>query len=136
MILNIIAKFKDYCDRNERAHKSTKLMITEEEMQQLEKLPKLPTDTANRIKNEETKELYILEIHNNDITPVSIVVELIKTYCLKTESFAYEIAMNIHNKGKSQVMAGNEETLLEVAELIEESAVKLKYPLKCNVCKA
>ncbi len=136
MIRKIIEKFKEYCERNERAHKSAKLLITEEEISLIEQLPKLPVDTEDKIKNEKVKDLYILEIYNNDITPFSIVIELIKKYCLIRETLAYELAMNIHNKGKSQIMAGSKNTLSEVAKLIEESAVKLKYPLKCNVYKA
>lgn len=135
MISKIKRKFKEYLERNRSAHDRIRLGISELAYENGFSIPELPEDVKIKLKSNCVEDLHVLEILNDDLTPISFVVELVQKFCLQPPERAYEIAVNTHKKGQSQALTGPKEALAISANLIESTARKLKYPLKCRISK-
>ncbi len=64
--------------------------------------------------------LYILEMLNDDDTPMDYVVDALTMCFNQTPAKAEETMMKIHNDGSADVLTGNEITLKDVAQYIED----------------
>ncbi|MGH1540948.1 MAG: ATP-dependent Clp protease adaptor ClpS [Arenicella sp.] len=96
----------------------------------------LPVEITEELELPLSNGLYVLEMLNDDITPMEYVVQLLSKCLGKEQSHAIELMQKIHNVGSSQILAGNESTLIKVADYIQKDANARKYPVKFNIIKA
>jgi len=135
MIERILKALRKYGDRNEAAYRRINVRTANPLEDGKFGIPEIPPELERELRSDDIDELYVLEILNDDLTPVELVAELVITYCLQPYEMAYEIAFNIHRTGRSQAATGSKDALETVAGLIEGFARESKYPLKCKVTK-
>lgn len=136
MLRSLIDRFKQYCERNEKAFAASKLgMSPEETWRQYSILP-LPPETATELEKELEGELHVIELRNDDITPMDYVMQVIQDFSKKDRDQAIQLMLKIHSTGNGQLIAGSMATLHKVAEHIERDASNRKFPLECIVRKA
>ncbi len=70
---------------------------------------------------------------NDDLTPMEYVVGVLYGCFQHDELMSTKIMIMIHQKGSMQIITGNQDVLLKVADYIEDDAWKNKFPFKLRV---
>ncbi len=136
MLHAFMSKFRLYCERNEGAYAAAKLgMSPEKRPQQFAILP-LPAEIASELENSLEGELHVIEVQNDDITPMDYVMQVIQDFSKKDRDQAIQLMLKIHSTGSGQLLAGSKNSLDKVAKHIERDASSRKFPFKCVVRSA
>lgn len=61
----------------------------------------------------ELEKKYKLVLHNDDTTPMNLVIAMLMSVLLKSQMEAIKITMFVHENGKADVLAGSKEYLDE-----------------------
>jgi ATP-dependent Clp protease adapter protein ClpS len=135
MFRAIREKWKSYCARNELAHAATRAQWEAQSLQYKNTITPLSDDLEEELARELEGDLFVLEIQDDDITPLTYVLEIVKQFSNREHSNARELTYRVHGKGSGQLIAGNKSALEKLAIHIEQDARARKFPLTCTVRK-
>ncbi|MES3019998.1 MAG: ATP-dependent Clp protease adaptor ClpS [Pseudomonadota bacterium] len=135
MFRSLIEKFRRYCERNEIAHAAVRNGVSEGSSRKYSILP-LPAQIAEELDAALDGKLYVIELQNDDITPMDYVVQVVQMFSGKDRYQAVQLMLKIHEEGTGQLIAGSKDTLDKIARHIEEDARDRKFPFKCKVRSA
>jgi ATP-dependent Clp protease adaptor protein ClpS len=133
MLRALMNKFRLYCERNESAYAASKLGTSAEKRWQEFAIPPLPAEIAAELENSVEGDLHVIEVQNDDITPMDYVLQVIQDFSKKDRDQAIQLMLKIHSTGSGQLIAGSKNSLDRVSEHIERDASSRKFPLKCVV---
>ena len=123
-------KFREYSDRNERAHALVRFQV--EDLEQYTALPLL-TEVGTSLEEFSGSGLWIVELFNDDITPIEYVVYIIQRFSKRDKEQATFLALTVHGKGSAPLAVGAQSTIEAIAKQIAEDASEKAFPLKCAV---
>jgi ATP-dependent Clp protease adaptor protein ClpS len=90
---------------------------------------------ANSERHPQLPQLYEVILHNNDLTPMNFVVELLQDIFQKQEDIAYRLMLEVHYSG-SCICGIYPNDIAETKSLQVEQQGRVKnYPLQCSLKK-
>lgn len=80
-------------------------------------------------------DFYRVVLHNDDVTTMEFVVDILCRVFHKTPEAAYEIMMKIHNTGRAICGVFTQEIAETKVHIVRKDAHQAGFPLKCTMEK-
>ena len=96
---------------------------------------KIQTRVRERVKIDEPLPRYKVIMHNDDVTTMEFVVEVLRTVFFRTKDEAEAIMMKIHNEGSGVVGVYDYDIAISKFFKVRQLADEQNFPLKLTVEK-
>jgi ATP-dependent Clp protease adaptor protein ClpS len=77
--------------------------------------------------------MYAVFLLNDDFTTQEFVVSVLTQFFYKSESEAFQLMLDVHNKGKAQVGVFTKDVAETKVHLVHRAAKENNYPLRCKI---
>ena len=133
MFASLRKKFRDYVARNENEHALARLPVDLDDQLPDHFVVPIIFGPGEELARLVETGVHVLEIFNDEKTPMEYVSRIIEMYSRRKTAEAMELAMKIHFTGVGMVVAGSSGTLELIAKLIDADAKFREFPLRCAV---
>jgi ATP-dependent Clp protease adapter protein ClpS len=126
-------KLSAYFERNEKAHALARYEDDSDEISDRYSVLPLLLEIDQGLERFSGQNLCVLEIFNDDTTPMEYVIYVIERFSKRDRVQATKLALKVHGTGSGHIAAGGRSILEAIAKLIEQDATARQYPFKCAV---